>query len=355
MTTEASSITVEPQPDPLHEGTHPQASLGDAAVSGSLWTVVQLLVVKLASAGGTLALMHLLAPEEFGVATLAFSLQTMVVLLQPFTLGDVLLARPGDLARVSGTAHRLCLYTSAVFAIAVVAAGPWAAHHYKDAVLRAACVWVALRPFSEWTMMLPLARLRAQLRFKTISTVDAICLTGATISGVVMAWLHCGYVSVLLPQIVFASVRAWLYRRASPAPPSPPWIAREAPSLLHKFLLSGLGQYVHGGLIALIPLIVGSFTGQREVGWYTMAFTLSVQVNTLAGFSMGLVLQPIFARMSHDVARQSAAFLRACRVIATLAMPICLIQAMIAPIAFKLFLPEKWTGAIVLVQILSFG
>jgi O-antigen/teichoic acid export membrane protein len=36
-------------------------------------------------------------------------------------------------------------------------------------------------------------------------------------------------------------------------------------------------------------------------------------------------------------------------------MPICLIQAMLAPPAFRVFLPAKWTGAIVLAQILSLG
>jgi lipopolysaccharide exporter len=352
---EPERFHVEPPTEPLSEPSGPDASLGEAAVSGSLWTLAQVLVVKLASLGGTLALMHLLAPEEFGVATLAFNLQNMVVLLQPFTLGDVLLARPKDLARVSGTAHRLALLTSLFFLIATVAAGPLAAHSYQIPALVFGCAVASLRPLADWSMMLPLARLRAQLRFKAISAIDMMCMIGTTLTSVAMAWLRAGFVSVLLPQIAFTSVRAWFYRRAAPAPPSPRWVPEESRPLFRGFLLSGLGQYVHGALIAITPLVLGAFTGQREVGWYTMAFALSAQINTLAGFSMGLVLQPIFAQMAHDTLRQSAAFLRACRVIATLAMPICLLQVMLAPAAFRVFLPAKWEGAIVLAQILSIG
>jgi O-antigen/teichoic acid export membrane protein len=346
---------LEPPPEPLSDPSGPDASLGEAAVSGSLWTLAQVVVVKLASLVGTLALMHLLSPEDFGVATLAYSVQTMVVLLLPFTLGDVLLARPAELARVSGTAHRLGLATCVFFTLATLVAGPIAAGWYHIPALTLGCALASLRPLAEWTMMLPLARLRTQLRFRTISAIDMICMIGSTVTGVIMAWLHAGFASVLLPSIAFTSVRAWFYRRAAPAPASPRWIRDQARPMFHDFVLSGLGQYVHGGLIALTPLVLGAFTGKREVGWYTMAFALSAQVNTLAGFSMGLVLQPIFAQMAHDTARQSAAFLRACRVIATLAMPICLLQLMLAPAAFRVFLPGKWTGAIVLTQILSIG
>ena len=350
----APEFPVEPQPDPLHEGTRSE-SLGEAAVSGSLWSIAQVVVVKIVSLGGTLALMHLLTPEDYGIATLALSVGTMVVVLQPFTLGDVLLSRPADLARASGTALRLCFFTSLFFALATLAAGPWASRHYQIPALVAGCAWASLRPLAEWTMLLPLARLRAQLRFRTISSVDMLCMTGTTLGNVLMAALRFGFVSVLLPPTVFTAARAWFYRRASPAPASPPWLSDEAPRLFRQFALSGLGQYVHGGLVALAPLLIGTFTSQKEVGWYTMAFTLSIQVTTLTGFSLGVVLQPIFAQMSHDVSRQSAAFLRACRVIAILAMPMFLLQIVLSPPVFRLFLPEKWWGALVLTQILSLG
>jgi O-antigen/teichoic acid export membrane protein len=345
----AGHVPADPDPTP------PVIPLGEAALSGGLWTAMQIVVVKLASLGGTLILMHMLAPDTFGVASLALSVLAMLTLLQPFTMGDVLVARSGELARISGTAQRLSLLTSVAFGVAIAASGPWVSEHYRLPALACACALVALKPLSDWMFVLPLTRLRTQLRFKTISKVDTVSQVAATLTSVGMAWARCGFVSLIVPQIGLGVIRAWLYRRSSPPSPSPGWVAGEAPSLFRKFLLSGLGQYVHGGLIAITPLIVGTFTSQREVGWYTMAFALSAQINAVMGFGMGLVLQPIFAQMSGDAARQTTAFLRACRVLATLAMPICLLQAALAPAAFRLFLPEKWAGAILLTQVLSLG
>ena len=340
--------------DPL-EPTLPESSLGEAALSGSLWTLVQVVVVKIVTLSGTLVLMHLLTPDVFGVASLALSLQAVLTVLQPFTMGDVLLSRSGDLTRLSGTAYRLSLFTTILFAIVITVSGPWAARSYHAPTLALACGWVALRPIAEWMVVLPLTRLRARLQFKTISTMDALGLTGSMLVSVAMAWKGLGVVSVILPSIAFIAFRAWLYRRAAPAPPSPAWLPAEVPSLMRGFSLAGLGQYVHSGLIMVTPLIVGAFAGKHEVGWYSMAFAMSAQINTVVSFSMGVVLQPIFVQMANDLARQSSAFLRACRVLATLAMPVCLLQAVLAPAAFRTFLPDQWEGAIVLTQILSVG
>jgi O-antigen/teichoic acid export membrane protein len=71
--------------------------------------------------------------------------------------------------------------------------------------------------------------------------------------------------------------------------------------------------------------------------------------------SMGLVLQPVFAQMSGDYDRQAAAFLRACQTIAAIAIPLCLLQAALAPAAFHEFLPERWVGAIAMTQVLCIG
>lgn len=348
-------LEIDAETESLLERTNPGVSLSEAAVSGGLWTAMQLVVVKLASLTGTFVLIHLLSPDSYGVATLALSMCAMVTVLQPFTMGDVVLARSRDLDRISGTAHRITLITSALFALAILASGPWAAKHYRSAAMVAACSWVALRPLSDWLVMLPVTRLRTNLRFRVISTVDAIAMTGATLTSALMAWSKLGFVSLILPQIGFSVIRAVLYRRAAPAPPSPAWVSTEAPALFRKFMLSGLGQYVHGGLISITPLIIGTFTSQREVGWYTIAFTIAMQINVVVGFGMGVMLQPIFAQMADDPARQARAFTRACRVLATLAMPVCVLQAVLAPAAFRTLLPEKWAGAMVLTQILSLG
>jgi teichuronic acid exporter len=331
-------------------------SLRDLAVSGGLWTGAQVVVNKVVSLGGTIVLMYLLQPEQYGLASLANSLLAAVTLLAPFTLSDVLLSRPEDVDRLMGTAIRLCVVVTLLNIVALVTIAPWASSHYDQPALVGACLVMVLRPVVELMLLGPQTRLRCQLRFKALASVDAITQSLATLAGIAMAWAGAGYLSIVLPQIIFTGVRALLYRRASPGPAlRSGWIAAEAAPMLRAYWLSGLGQYVHGGLIVATPLIIGQFADEEAVGFYSTSFALSVSVNVVVAVSMGLVLQPVFAQMSGDYDRQAAAFLRACKTIAAIAMPVCLLQAAIAPAGFHVFLPERWVGAITMTQALCIG
>src|SRR5262245_47037218 len=101
-------ISPEASADPLPSS----GSLGDAALSASLWCFAQVVVLKIVTLTGTLALMHLLAPDMIGVASLAVSFASVATVLQPLAMGDVLLAQSRDLARLAGTARRISLATS---------------------------------------------------------------------------------------------------------------------------------------------------------------------------------------------------------------------------------------------------
>jgi O-antigen/teichoic acid export membrane protein len=328
-------------------------------MSGGLWTGLQVVVNKLVSLVGTVVMMYLLDPSDFGVAMLATSVLAMASLLPAFTLSDVLIARPLEIERLMGAASRICLLVTLVTVVLFLCASPWIASGFEEHRLLEACIIVAARPFVEWMLLGPQTRLRARLAFKEIASVDALTQTLATIGGISMAWAGCGYVSLLVPQIVFTGVRAWLLSRISGRVPDA--IAAREPNtvssspLLRNYVLSGLGQYVHGGLLMATPLLIGNFDDETSVGLYTNAFNLSASINVVVAVSMGMVLQPIFAQMGTDRARQAAAFLRACRVIAAISMPVCMLQAVLAPAGFDLFLPARWSGAVGMTQVLCLG
>jgi O-antigen/teichoic acid export membrane protein len=331
-------------------------SLRDVAVSGGLWTGAQVVINKMVSLGGTVVMMYLLNPEQYGLASIATSLLTAVTLLAPFTLSDVLLARPSEVDRLMGTANRLCIAVTVLSIVALMALAPWAAHHYQQPALFGACIVMALRPVVELMLLGPQTRLRSQLRFRTLASIDMLTQSLATLIGIAMAWAGAGYISIVLPQIAFTGVRALLYSWACPAPrASSKWISAEAGRMFRAYWLSGLGQYVHGGLFVATPLVIGQFADAQGVGYYSMSFALSASINVMVAVSMGLALQPVFAQMSGDYDRQASAFLRACRTIATIAMPACLLQAALSPAGFHVFLPERWFGAIAMTQVLCVG
>ncbi len=333
-----------------------RVSLHGAALSGGFWSLIQVVANKCASLIGTFALMYLLAPGDYATASLALSAQAILCLLPSFTLGDALIARPAEVDKLMGTASRLCAIASLATAVALVAAGPIASSLYHDESLPLAFACVATRPLAELAVFGPHTRLRVSLAFRQLAVIDGAAQLGATAAAVVMAAMGLGWWSLLAPQIAFTVVRAFAYARAAgPAPAAPRWVRADAWPLIRDYSLSGLGQYVHGGLLMLPPLVIGGFASGEEVGLFSMAFTLSASINIVVAVSMGLVLQPIFANMSDDRGRQLAAFSRSCSVIAAVSMPLCICQAAVVGPAIRILLPERWAGAADFAVIMSIG
>jgi O-antigen/teichoic acid export membrane protein len=330
--------------------------LARSAVHGGLWSMGQVVANKVLALGGTIALMYLLAPGDYAIAGIALSIQAFLTVLAPFTLGDVLISRPREAERLMGTAVRICISVAAITSLLILAAGPLAAREYGQSALVAACATAALRPAVEMLLLSPQARLRLRLKFREMAVIDGAMQALATIAAIAMAWAGAGWVSLILPQIVFTGMRAWMCHRAAPPERGhPAWISLEWKPLVRGYCLSGLGQYVHGGLLMAPPLVIGVFAPMDDVGLFSMAFTLSTAINVVVSVSMGQVLQPIFAQMGGEPARQRAAFVRACGTIAAVAMPLCLLQAAVVGPAIRILLPERWDAAATLAMLLSAG
>ncbi len=305
---------------------------------------------------GTLILMFFLSPGDYATASLALSAQALLNLLPPFTLGDALIARSGELDRLMGTAVRICAAAALATAVLLAVVGPWAAAVYHDRALVLAFACVAFRPLVELALLGPQTRLRVRLDFKRLSVIDALCQAGATALSVSMAAIGFHWWSLLLPQVLFTAMRAAAFARAGGrAPDGPQWVPAEVRSIAAAYAWSGIGQYVHGALLMLPPLVIGWYCENVAVGCYAMAFTLAASINSVVSVSMGIVLQPIFATMSGDRVRQLAAFTRSCSVIALVAMPLCVCQAIVVGPAIRILLPDRWAGAAEMAMVMSVG
>ena len=334
----------------------PSGSLRATAISGGLWTGAQVVLNRGVSLLGTLALMYILVPEQFGIASVAISIQSLVMVLPAFTLSDVLLTRPEECRARMREAMRLCWIVTILMSALLVGAGHLAAHLYRQPAFIMAGYVIAWRPIADLMLFAPQTRLRADLRFARMAKADAIGQTASTVVSVAMAAAGAGFVSILLPPILFTGVRAFLYGHGRVGDAAHHELPNLAPRpLVREYMLSGLGQYVHGGLVMIPPVLIAQFSDERHAGWFSTSFALSASINTVVAVSVGLVLQPVFAQMSGDRARQAAAFSRSCAAIAAVAMPACLLQAVLLGPAFRLMLPDRWSGAISMGVVMSVG
>ena len=335
----------------------PTVSLSRAAARGGLLTAMQVVVNKALSMAGMLAVTYLLAPEQVGIAGVALSVQSLVMVMPAFTLSDVLIARPDRARALLPSARRLCMLVSIPMVASLVAwgilkSGSGAPREYLHAGLI-----VAVQPIVDLLLLGPQTRLRSRLAFSRIARIDTVCYAASTALTVAMAATGFGSASILLPPIAFTGVRAGLYHLAERRDEVEQQSAAEVDSsgLLRDYFLSGLGQYAHYGLIMATPLVLDHLFGERTVGLFRNAFLLSTVVNSVVATGIGIVLQPIFAQMHQDPCRQSQAFIRSCAVIAAVSMPACLAQAALIGPVLRLLLPPAWSEAAPMAAVMSAG
>src|SRR5205814_1655408 len=100
-------------------------------------------------------------------------------------------------------------------------------------------------------------------------------------------------------------------------------------------------------------LIMGLFHEPPTVGLFYFAFNLSMQTFTLLSVNLGGVLFPALSKLEADRPRQVAAFVRAARGFASIAVPFCLLQAVLSAPGMRLVFTAKWLPAIAELQVLS--
>lgn len=337
-------------------GTDTSAGFAKAAIRGSLWTALQAVVNKLAAAGATFALGFLLEPADFGAAWFAVSAALIVSCFHVLAIGDVLLAYPAFIARLALPAQRLAWAIASFQCMVIIAAGVVLSSRYPDRQwLWGLMVVAACRPLSDAFVVVPLARLRRDLRFRAMSTIDGISALGASLLSVLLAWIGVGPFAIVVPPIALAFVRGAIYRGYAGGDPVVSARHRVSKALLKRGLLSAAGSYVAGVLFLLETTVLGLFVTERSLGLFAFAFGLASQVNSIVSFQVAGALQPIFGHIEDDPRRQIDGLLRSCRLVAAVLVPALLVQAAAGGEFIRVVWGGKWDDAVVIFQVLSVG
>jgi PST family polysaccharide transporter len=310
---------------------------------------------KLVTIGAMLLLAHLLSPDDFGRATLATSFGAFMSVISPYVLGDVLLSMSTKFRSVSGAAFWTGIWSAGLLFLVIAVAGPLVESVSGKAGVAACILMVAFRPACDAVLVVPFAKLRIDLSYRVISIIDLAVILVSTAASVTMAWFGAGAAALVIPPIATLAVRGCIYwavaGRSIPLRP----VAGEVRPLVRRFAVASVGQYLNNVLQVLEILVLGWFASEAGIGFFGFAFQLAIQANVVIATQLGVVLQPIFARMHDEPSRQVAAFVRATRLMGSVAVPLSIFQAALAIPAFGLLFGPKWDGAVAAFAVLSVG
>lgn len=339
--------------DPAPTAAPAVPALGRTARIGSAWAVGQSVGSKLASLLCQILIARFLLPEDMGVASMALSVFGLLLFLNPAIMSDVLIQRRTTLDRDAGPALWLTVLLSLATGAALLATAPLFAAWYRSEAMLGLLALLALRPLAMALQVASLARLRVDFRFGAISAWSIWVAFASSAATVLLAWMGAGAYSIVVPFIAANFALSAAFGRLAPSSlATRPNLVGSRPLLREWVTLCG-GQYAHTISLYVDYLILAIFVADAEVGFYFFAFNLSGQLNGIVIYNISLTLQPIFAALKEEPARQMHAFLRAASTLSAVSVPLCLLQAALADAIIRVVFGERWVPAIPLLTILS--
>ena len=331
-------------------------NFGAVAARGSLVNTLQTLGNKAATAAATLVISRFLTAADYGVAAQAMASASFLVILQPLTLGDVLIAHPDEMERLTATTNRLARWIGIATTCLILAMIPAFLSVYREypAVWLGSLLAVAaLRPLMDAYLVVPLSSLRTNLQYRRIAWIDGMVQFGVTSLSVIAAVVGLRGAAIVAPLIVGTAVRGHLYRRSAPDQRVGHYEPVVARRLMRAFLPAAAAQYTHNVNTMLEVLVLGYFGGDLQTGFFAFAFTIAAQANSIVAYQLGVVLQPIFGHLQHDPVRQVSGFFRVQRVLALICVPLSLLQAILAEPLFRVAFAQEYAPAIPVFQLIS--
>lgn len=329
--------------------------LASTAARGFAWMTALTLAAKVFGFVSQIILTWVLAPEDFGLISLAFTVSTFADLVQSFGLREVLVKRQVRMRIWGGPAIWLSLITGlSVMAVMSIAA-PIAAIVYGKGWIVAHLIWIlALSAPINALGIVPDACLQQQLRFRAVALLGFFQTSGYLFFTVTLALLGFEAYSFALGIVLTASVRLFVvYGLARPTFSLRPRLRRSL-HLVRDSLTLIASATINNTMAQGDKFMLGFFHSERDVGFYFFAYNLSLQTVILLALNIGRVLFPVFSKLKDQPDRLRDAFVRAQRTLLTIGGPLCMLQAVgSGPFVRALLSEEKWGEAIRPLQILS--
>lgn len=328
-------------------------SLHQTFIAGFRWIAASRLVVQVISWIGTLYVMRLLSPADYGLAAICSSVVTVAVLVSEFGFGTAIIQAPALSRQQIRSVFGVALGFALGVALIVIAAAPALGVYFRapEAVLLVQ-VSSAHLLFSALATV-PDASLRRRLDFRGLSAIDLISGITSTASTVALAWTGHGVWSLVLGPIVGTGLRTILLHfalRQLLLPSLQFAAARDLISFGLKISLSRMAWYVFGQADILIA---GRYLSKTALGEYSVAMHLAMLPVTKIMAIVNAVSLPFIADLNRAGEDVRAPLSQGLRLFSYLLVPLLWGLAAASPWLIPTVLGPAWTRAVLPLQIIS--
>lgn len=334
-------------------GAAAEPTLRSRVTRGLAWKATSSGTLQLMRFAVGIVLAHLLSPHDYGVAGMVVVFSSLILIFSDLAFGSAVIQRQAltedDRSTVFWTTAAVGL---ALTLVGIGLSGP-VADFYGEPAVRPLFAAMSVSFVIAAVGSTQAALLTRDMSFRSLELrqIAAALVSGA--AGITLAALGKGPWAIIAQQIASATVSTSLLWVASP------WRPRFRYSRRSLRELSGYSGNVFGSRLLFYAnrnadnMLVGRFLGPSALGAYSVAYNLMLVPISQIAIPVQDVLFPAFARMQHDLDALKAAWARANRLVAAIALPALGGLIVVAPDFVDVVLGKRWHPAVRVIQVLA--
>lgn len=329
-------------------------SLRGTAVSGARWGAISSLATFLFSLAQNIALSRLLAPYDFGLSGMIWTILGLAQLFADAGLSSVYFYRQQATRDEISSLFWLNAIMTSLLSLLLLASGPMLVWFNREPALGPLVPW-AVASFFLAGLGTPLRTLtQRDMRFAALSVSELAGGGGALLVSVIVAMGGGGVYALLAASLASASIKlVWLlFALRTNFPIGLHFRWADIGELL-QFGFYQLGERVANYLWSSIDyLLIGRMLGAGPLGYYRMAYETAVRPLSAINPIFNSVSYPLFAKKQNDPEAMRRGYTEMLSYIAFLVLPIMAGLTVTAPLAVTVIFGAKWQPAVPILQIL---
>ncbi|HKQ25238.1 MAG TPA: lipopolysaccharide biosynthesis protein [Burkholderiales bacterium] len=326
-------------------------SIESRAIAALKWATAAKLVVQIASWAGTLIVVRLLTPEDYGLMAKVAVVSTIAGAIAELGLGAAIV-RSVDIARDDlRKIYGVSLLFSVAMTLAIVAAAPLLAHMLQEPRVTYPIAVASLQVIIGSAAIIPGALWHRELSFQRLSKIEMTSGVTSIAVTLLLAFLGAGVWALVLGTLFGAIVRSAA-------------LLIFGDRVWPRFSLRGIGDYLKFGLalvgsrvsyfiVVQSDVLIGSaFLSTTEIGEYSVALQLATLPMTKVMGMINEILMPAVARQQGDRASVRQAVLKYIGLMSLIAFPTLWGISAVAPELVDVLFGPIWLPSVPAITIL---
>ncbi|HBB33978.1 MAG TPA: polysaccharide biosynthesis protein [Cyanobacteria bacterium UBA8803] len=290
-------------------------------LKSGLWITFSNFAKRFFALLSNLILARLLLPSEFGVIGIAYVFWSFFTLFTQNSTGLFILYKGTDDKDYLNTSYTISLIVGVVLALTLVALAPLIANFFHEPDLAKLLIFYAFNLVLSSNYYIYFAIMTRNMQYQELATDTMIASTTRLVFTTGAALIGMSYWSFAIGDMAFWIVGSTLARYQSGYKlrlQIVPKVRAEVISYCIGAVGSSFGFYANSNLD---NFTVGKLLGKTSLGYYNLAYQLSMALSTILNPVISMLGTPIFAQLPDEQQQQEALF-KVTEQIAFLATPL---------------------------------